>query len=561
MILPNVWGQGQLFAFSALDGDSFSRDDLAGILSGDKIGVRFFTKVKRELALILSGGPAPEFDAVTGDVISLRYHGEELGMVFAERHLVCGTAAGGAAAACMVEGICRTEYRAGIEIHDTGDGEFTALAREGNRFAFAFAQSLEDAVSLARRGIAIDANAVKEERLCMYRKHFLPEEHPYAQLYAKCISVLKTQLYTPEGQIRHTWSTPDRLPHKYMWLWDSVFHSVGWRNLDGKLAEDLILAVFDAQREDGFIPHMAAPDMATGITQPPVLGWGALKVFEKTGNRDFLRTVFEKNRRFLNWCVNRRRRTDEMLFSWNTEDDINCRCGESGMDNSPRFDAAAMLQTIDFSCFMANDARCMQKMAEILELSEEAQEFANFYREIKTAVNEKLWCPEDGFYYDYDILTEKIHKVRTVASFLPLFAGICEEKQAQKLVRALFDPEDFKTPLMIPSVSRKEETFGTDMWRGSVWINFNYMITQGLKEFGFAKEAEEIAARTLETLKEWYVRKGVIYEFYDWENKMAPCELKRKGPVYEPYDFTIRSQSVRDYGWTCALAIDWLENA
>ena len=40
-MLPKKWGQGQLFAFSALDGDSFFTDDLAGTLSGDKIGVIF----------------------------------------------------------------------------------------------------------------------------------------------------------------------------------------------------------------------------------------------------------------------------------------------------------------------------------------------------------------------------------------------------------------------------------------------------------------------------------------------------------------------------------------
>ena len=52
MILPKKWGQGQLFAFSALDGDSFASDDFTGMLCGDRIGVRFFSKVKRELAIV-----------------------------------------------------------------------------------------------------------------------------------------------------------------------------------------------------------------------------------------------------------------------------------------------------------------------------------------------------------------------------------------------------------------------------------------------------------------------------------------------------------------------------
>ena len=38
-MVPKKWGQGQLFAFSALDGDALFTDDFAGTLSGDKIGI------------------------------------------------------------------------------------------------------------------------------------------------------------------------------------------------------------------------------------------------------------------------------------------------------------------------------------------------------------------------------------------------------------------------------------------------------------------------------------------------------------------------------------------
>lgn len=43
-MIPYKWGQGQLFAFSALDGKSLFSDDFVGILSGDKLGVIFHTR-------------------------------------------------------------------------------------------------------------------------------------------------------------------------------------------------------------------------------------------------------------------------------------------------------------------------------------------------------------------------------------------------------------------------------------------------------------------------------------------------------------------------------------
>lgn len=46
---------------------------------------------------------------------------------------------------------------------------------------------------------------------------------------------------------------------------------------------------------------------------------------------------------------------------------------------------------------------------------------------------------------------------------------------------------------------------------------------------------------------------GAVYEFYDSMNKVSPSKLNRKGKVIEPYNFDIRMQSIRDYGWTCTL--------
>lgn len=64
MEIANVWGQGQLFALSALDGKSELGDDFVDILSGDRIGIRFFKDVKRELAVVGYDTSDLSFDAV-----------------------------------------------------------------------------------------------------------------------------------------------------------------------------------------------------------------------------------------------------------------------------------------------------------------------------------------------------------------------------------------------------------------------------------------------------------------------------------------------------------------
>ena len=74
------------------------------------------------------------------------------------------------------------------------------------------------------------------------------------------------------------WTTPDRWPHRALWLWDSAFHAVGWRHLDPGLAREMIDAVFDAQQPDGRVPHMSTPESSSAITQPPVLALAAALV-------------------------------------------------------------------------------------------------------------------------------------------------------------------------------------------------------------------------------------------------------------------------------------------
>ena len=274
MIIPTKWGQGQLFAFSALDGASYFTDDFTGMLSGDRIGVRFYSNTRRELAFTNVWGKNLEFDAVTSDYICCHFpEQDKMRIIYAAQHLVIGNVAGVVVPAVFTEGRYALEIVDGAEVHDTKDGDFTALKIDGNRFAFAFGHSKEDVLALVDKGLAMDIDEAAAGKLAFYEKNGAPDSFELADLYAKCLSVMKTQLYSPEEKFDSIWSTPDRLPHKSLWLWDSVFHALGHRHIDGNLAEQLIHAIWAHQGENGYVPHMANAILASEITQPPVIGW------------------------------------------------------------------------------------------------------------------------------------------------------------------------------------------------------------------------------------------------------------------------------------------------
>lgn len=561
MKIPNIWGQGQIFAFSALDGKTSRKEDFSGLLAGDRVGVRFNTKVRRELAVVGYRTSEMTFRAVCGDYICADTEVGSIKILFYTAHSVIGEVPEGAVAAVFTEGIHKTEHVDNVEIHDTGDGEYTALLMKEKKFAFSYAQTKEEAVLLAQEGIKADIEAEEEKKIDYYKKYSTAKKHEL--LYSKCLSVMKTQLYSPEDVFKTIWSTPDRLPHQDLWLWDSVFHAIGFRNVEGKIAEDLILSMLDARLPDGRIPCRTRITkdgivVSPSESQPPIIAWGVWKVYQKTGNKEFLNRAFEENTIFLNWCKENRMYSDG-LYAWRVnERSSECRCGECGMDNSPRFDGTKHLLAIDFSCFMANEMRYMTKIAK--ELGKDSNFFEKEFNCLKEAINTKLWDEESGYYFDYDADRNRIHKVKSVASFLPLFVGVCDEKRAAKLVEKLTDKNEFCCEFPIPSVAVSDETFGTDMWRGPVWINYNYMICEGLSEYGYEELAQKITEKTVSVVEEWYEKNGTIYEFYDCENKKLPSKLTRKGDTIEPYDPRVRVQTIRDYGWSCCLTLDMIAN-
>ena len=621
MRLPDIWGQGALFAFSGMDGECRVYSCLNAHLLGDLLGVRIHARELFDLYVVLDGIKDIQYEAVASDVIKARLKDAQ-GMetpfllTFLDQQTIVGLCGRGRVQLRSLRAINETRTEHG-SVFVCGTSAFHFWRRdEGELTLFSF--SLGDFTPVTRE---------KVEALCAGRIAFFerfgplcPKDEALALTFLKCISVMKSQVYTADGQFRQRWTTPNRLPHRWLWLWDSAFHSLGnflleheqhvfrvsaggnknadglgsvpgglrqqllgffhvllaevfaagggvpgwlwlWDSafhslgnflLDETLPRDTLLSVLDVQREDGFIPHLARPSFTSDITQPPLLAWAAVKLYERTGDADFLRDIKNKLQKYLEWNIRNRRDPESGLFCWhvNTTSE-NCRADESGMDNSPRFDNVSVMECIDFSCFMLNEASAMARIDEVTgECSD--RDWQKYASELKQAINGRLWDEEDGFYYDR-VPGGDFHKVKSVASFLPLFCGAATEDNARVLSEKLKDASSFDTYLPLPSISRSDPSFDADMWRGAVWLNCNYMICEGLKKYGFTQQADGIIKKTVREVALYYLRDGVIYEMYDPDGRVSPRCIRRKGRPIEPYDPRVRYQAIRDYGWTSAL--------
>ncbi len=524
----NVWGKGQLFCFSGIDGKT---DFEEGLVLRSVDGMTAF-----EVKLPVAGGTVLLDDRPPAECCLA---GDYFRLVTGQGRVVRGVMAD--AYHLLIDGECRVLGLADAVRIRQGRGRVLLGVRE--KFCPELLDADFETLFAARRrwlaGVTLPESLSELSR----------------RTAAKACSMLKTQVCSPEGVLKHFWSTPDRWPHRRMWLWDSVFHAIGMRRLNPELARNFISAVFDVCREDGFIPHAASPTGFSDITQPPILAFGIAKVEEAESNPEWVRGLYPRLKRFLEWIFAHRDSDGAGLMEWAIEAHADCRSGESGMDNSPRFDGAIQLDAPDFNAYLARECELMGKFAARYGFAADVSFWQEHHARLNRLMNERLWDDAEGMYTDYDVTANRRTNVYSSAGFLPLFSGAPSPEQAARMVKQLTDPAKFGTPFGVPSISRvSEAAYAKDMWRGPVWVNINYLISEGLRRYGFRAEADQLLQNTMREVEKFYQKYGTFFEFYDDRRECDPPQLLRKtslDPDDSPYH-----QVFYDYGWTGTLYLD-----
>ncbi len=549
--LPDVWGEGALFAFSGMDGCTRTASGFVGAAAADPYGLLFHTPLRRTLEIGLA--EPGRVLAATGDVLLVETAQGELALVYTAWHTLVGCIPADARLALSSEDGAPAERVGQAWVSsDPVAGDALALARQGERFALAYGVDPEEAFARAEAGMGCDLADEMAARLELYRLPILADPGR-DRLLKKCLSVMKVNTLSAEGAIGQCWSTPDRVPHRHMWLWDSVFHSLAMNLVDPGLSWEILKSVLDAQRPEGMIPHMITVDgWTSAITQPPILAWGVWQNYLETGDRESLAYALPRLEAYLEWDLAARDQNHNGLLEWYIEGDVNCRSGESGLDNSPRFDEALLLDAVDFSTFAALDMGYLSRIAGELGEAQRAGAWQARSMALAQAIHAALWNEEDGFYYDRTLDGRFVH-VRAVTGFLPLLLPDLPPGRVRRLVALLKDPAHFNTAFPVPSLDISHPAWSTDMWRGATWVNFNYLIALGLRRQGCPAEANWLAGKTIAFVDDYYRRYGVLFEFFDAKDERPPLACDRKGQRVKPYDIRRKYDSIRDYHWTAAL--------
>ncbi len=561
MKLNNIWGYGQLFGFSGLDGNSRFQNDFVGTFTARKIEIRFELLEWVKVYFPVKG--RVKFRAITGDMIDAQTKDGDVLIAFASSDTIVGYSP------VLPKIIPQKKWRfvqsKGVDIWHNGIDAIALITEKQENGAYKFAIAHSEAAYSIARGLALEAMAinvddVKRARYDYFRKLPKCKNKKYERLYYKALSVNKVNVHTPEGSIPCRWTTPDRVPHKRLWLWDSVFHALAIVTYNHELAKDCIRAVLTQQRADGFISAMMNPYGRTDETQPQVLSWGVWEVYQKTGDRAFLEECVGALEKYLTWDMENRDKNGNGILEWFVDSAYTeCKSGESGQDNSPRFEFDEEMDACDFSAFQAHDAEYLAKIYDELGDQVNAEKWRARCENIRKVMNDLLWDEQDGVYYDR-LMSGKLTKVLTPASFFPMFAGVPSAAQAEKMVKTLVNPELLWTKVPLPTVAKNNPLYGTDMWRGGVWLNMNYFVIRGLRRYGYNELAEELKQKTLDTVFTWYKKTGVIYEFFDSRGEVPPYACERKGKPTTPPDWRKQVHSISDFHWSACFSLLFIQD-
>ena len=319
--------------------------------------------------------------------------------------------------------------------------------------------------------------------------------------------------------------------------WDTFFAATMAAIGDRDLAYADAIETLREETQQGFVPNYARPGgwKSFDRSEPPVGAITVLGLYQRFNDRWFLEDAFIPLLRWNRWWAEHR--DIQGYLAWgsdgenqprNLDDDTpGTRAGailESGLDNSPMYDAATyndqshLLEYADVGLMSMYVADCdaLAQIAKVLNKPAEAKELEErsaLYR-AKLAT---LWSEQEGIFLNKDLHTGQTSMRLSPTNFYPMLAHAATPEQAKTMIeRHLLNPKEFWGEWIIPSIARDDPAFGDqNYWRGRIWGPMNYLVYLGLRNYDDPTVRREFAQKSYELfLKEWR-EQGHVHENYN----------------------------------------------
>ncbi|WP_420602260.1 MGH1-like glycoside hydrolase domain-containing protein [Flagellimonas sp.] len=340
----------------------------------------------------------------------------------------------------------------------------------------------------------------------------------YSQVLAKSHLTLQNNWRIPAGELKHQGLFPSYHYEWFhgFWSWDSWKHAVGLSHYNPELAKDQIRAMFDFQKDNGFIVDCVYRDTTIEAhnfrdTKPPLAAWAVAKIMEKDTSADFVREMYPKLKKYHDWWYAERDHDQDGLCEYgSTDGTLIAAKWESGMDNAIRFDDSKIVknsegaysldqESVDLNAYLFAEKMYMADLAEKLGEKEDAAMFRKDAEILKKRIQDQFYDSEDGWFYDTNLDGSVFIKGAGSEGWTALWATAATEEQAQRVKEKMMDLEKFFTTVPFQTMSKDHPKFNpaNGYWRGPNWLDQAYFGVKGLRNYGFNEEADRATVQIL----------------------------------------------------------------
>lgn len=368
-----------------------------------------------------------------------------------------------------------------------------------------------------------------------------------------------------------------------MFYWDTYFTNIGLI-LDADFEQalnniDNILFLIDKY---GFMPNGSNVSFLNR-SQPPFASMMVRDIYEKSGDKVWLSSacrILEKEYNF--WMTKRLTPTGLNRYSNSaTKDELTAFYeymrtrfpelpvltnssellkqafhfiaeAESGWDFSPRFD----FRCEDYNPIDLNANLYVYEQNFVYFYNElkkkDATKWLNAAKKRKNLLNKYCYNSQDGCFYDYDFVNDKLSPIYSAAVFNLLWAEVLTKPQAKNVVKHL---SRLEYPCGIAACERGKRQRAYQWDFPSAWASFNLLSINGLDRYGFRKDACRIARKYVDSIIKIYRSSDNLWEKYNAEfgnlevkneYEMPPFMGWTAGAFIYASDYLVKQKEIRD---------------
>lgn len=357
----------------------------------------------------------------------------------------------------------------------------------------------------------------------------------YKEIAVKSVLTLMTNWRSKAGDLQYDGLFPSYNPGYFngFWAWDSWKHAAALSSFAPELAKDQIRTMFAYQNDEGMIPDVIYKDKTDNNwcnTKPPLAAWAVWRVYKKTGDFNFIEEMLPKLVKYHTWWYDFRDHDSNGLCEYgSTDGSLVAAKWESGMDDGVRFDNSEVVknnegnwsltqESVDLNSYLYAEKMIIARFLEILGDHFQSELWYQQATELRDKIRELMFDEESGFFYDITLKDKSLIKVQGSEGWIPLWAGVATQKQADRVMQVMIDSSKFATFIPLPTVSADNPNFMSGYWRGPVWLDQVYFGITGLELYGYSEQADTFRDLIFQRLKGLKNSSLPIYENYDPRN-------------------------------------------